>query len=160
MTSHREVVKAPASVVWRLLLDKIRRPDKYVPGVEKVEVVAELGPDSIERKMWTGDGKMIHEIIGADATTRTVIFRSHATHPVFSGFVTNTVLPAEGSAEPVGADVEPAECILDYSLNWSPKAGAPEQAVSAAREAMPKSIRGAVIGTKKLAEDAVGQASE
>ena len=52
------------------LLEKIRRPDKYVPGVTSVEVVKELGGNAIERKMWVG-GKEIHEIIGADDVAMT-----------------------------------------------------------------------------------------
>jgi hypothetical protein len=33
LTNHIVKVNAPAKVVWALLLDKVRRPDKYVPGV-------------------------------------------------------------------------------------------------------------------------------
>lgn len=31
-TNHITKIDAPSSVVWDLLLDKVRRPDKYVPG--------------------------------------------------------------------------------------------------------------------------------
>ena len=158
--SHREHVAAPPSVVWGLLLEKIRHPEKFVPGVTDVEVVRELGSrHAIERKMVAGGTTRIHEIIAADPVTMTVTFRHHASNPIFSGFVTNTVLPA--GAEEVGPAAsaegaeEPQQCILDFTMNWYAKPAAPAEVVRGASENMPHAIRGAVQATKKAAEDLV-----
>jgi hypothetical protein len=42
LVSHSVKVNAPAKVVWGLLLDKVRRPDKYVPGKSRRCIAAEL----------------------------------------------------------------------------------------------------------------------
>ena len=69
LTSAKEVIDAPADRVWEMLRDKIRNPHKYVPGVTAVEIVREIGPDSIERRMTITNGsgaKIVYEIISAD----------------------------------------------------------------------------------------------
>ncbi|CAE7767516.1 unnamed protein product [Symbiodinium sp. CCMP2592] len=155
LCSHREVVFAPPSLAWKMLIEKIRRPDKYVPGVTSVEVVKELGGNSIERKMTAG-GKVIHEIIGADATAMTVIFRMHQSHPILSGFVTNTVLPHEGElgGGATEGEKEPESCVIDYTMCWEAKPGAPEDAVKQMQEMLPKSCVNAVTHAKELMEKA------
>jgi hypothetical protein len=42
--THIAKVNAPADVLWSKLVEKIRRPDLYVPGVKTVEVVQEFSP--------------------------------------------------------------------------------------------------------------------
>ncbi|CAE7800861.1 unnamed protein product, partial [Symbiodinium sp. CCMP2456] len=118
-------------------------------------VVKELGGHSIERKMTAG-GKVIHEIIGADATAMTVIFRMHQSHPILSGFVTNTVLPHEGEVGggATEGDKEPESCVIDYTMCWEAKPGAPEDAVKQMQDMLPKSCVNAVTHAKELMEKA------
>mmetsp|Transcript_3247 Transcript_3247/g.7211 ORF Transcript_3247/g.7211 Transcript_3247/m.7211 type:complete len:174 (-) Transcript_3247:137-658(-) len=155
LCSHRETVAAPPSLAWKMLLEKIRRPDLYVPGVKSVEVVKEFSANSIERKMMAGD-KLIHEIIGADEATLTVVFRMHQSHPILSGFVTNTVLPLEaevGGGLPEG-EKEATACVLDYTMCWEAKPGAPEAAVKEMQEMLPNSCVNAVVHAKEMMEKA------
>ncbi|CAE7380575.1 unnamed protein product [Symbiodinium natans] len=158
LCSHRELIAAPPSLAWKMLLEKIRRPDKYVPGVTSVEVVKELGGHSIERKMTAG-GKVIHEIIGANETAMTVVFRMHQSHPILSGFVTNTVLPheAEVGGGALEGDQEPSTCLLDYTMCFEAKPDAPEEAVKQMQEMLPKSCVNAVVHAKELMEKAAAE---
>ena len=144
LVSHREVVQCPPRIVWGLLLEKIRNPAKFVPGVTNVEVVKELGEWSIERKMTAPTGNVIHEFIGADPTTQTVIFRNHESDPMFYGFVTNTVLPIQNSED---------TCILDFTFNWTAKEGVDEAKAKEIAAVMPGMIPLAVKKTKEHAEE-------
>jgi Domain of unknown function (DUF1857) len=128
-------VNAPKAVLWEKLLDKIRRPDKYVPGVSNVEIVEERGDLSVERKMQQG-ARVVHEYITADPFTLTVTFKTAPDDPSYRGFVTNTVFEEDG------------QVYLDYTLNWMGKTPEAKDMQAAAEEA----IVGAVMHTKELAE--------
>lgn len=164
LVSHDEVVNTTPSVLWRVLIDKIRHPDKFLP-VRDVTVVREnIGgnPDAIERTMKMGDN-LIHEIISTDPVTLTVVFRMHADHPVFRGFVINTILPFDkeeigGGGAAAGAE-EPTRCVLRFSMVWEPKENAPAGAVEAAREGASEKIAAGVRSTKQAAETLAAQKS-
>jgi hypothetical protein len=154
LVSHREVVRAPATMVWSLLLEKIRSPEKYVPGVTDVSVLREWGTHFVERKMKAGPSTM-HEIISADPNVMSVVFRTHASHPVLSGFVSNTVLPDPTTEEELAGRVdgkEPDTCLLDFTMNLTAKSSMPQEAFEAMREKMGDAIVKAVQTTKKHAE--------
>ena len=141
LVNHCTKVNAPPAVLWQVLVDKVRRPDKYVPGVkqENVTVVQEFSELAIERKMTLG-GNLIHEYINADPQTSTVVYKSMP-NPAMRGFVTNTMYVEPG---PDGDAV-----YLDYTMNWIFKdEGAPDKQAE-----MQESIRGAVEHTKKAAEE-------
>ena len=80
----------------------------------------------------------------------------HHTHPILSGFVTNSVLPYDaelGGGLPSG-EAEPSSCILDYTTCFEAKASAPQEAVEQMKEMLPKSCVNAVIHAKELMEAA------
>ena len=136
LTSFRTEVAAPVALLWQMLLEKIERPDLYVPGVERVEIKRRLGPGCVERLMHLGGDRAVHEIITADEATHTVIFKL-LDNPRYRGFVTNTIF-ADGG-----------QVILDYTMNWAPRAAAdevPEANWSA-------TLRGAVLHMKAMAEE-------
>jgi hypothetical protein len=152
--SHREVVNVPPAFLYSVLLDKIRHPEKFVPGVKDVEIVQEFAPNAVERIMHLGD-KTIHEIIGADDMTYTVTFRMHADHPVFAGFVTNSVLPhpdttAEIFPKQPGAE-EQHSCLLDFTMNWTAKREIPADKFEAMTKEL-TSMKPPVVKTKEAAE--------
>ncbi len=118
-----------------MLIDKIDHPDRYVPGVEKVEIVQRFADDDIERIMHTNSGKVVHEIIVANRQTYSVLFKL-VDDPVYSGFVLNTIF-AEGG-----------KVWLDFTLNWTPKSGQDPDVGPDWRQ----TIHAAVEHTKQLAE--------
>lgn len=137
-TSFKTRVDCSAEKLWTLLVEKIRRPDKYVPGVTSVKVIKEFGPTSIEREMVAKDGqgeKTVREIITADEVTMSVMFKLKD-DPVYTGYVLNTIFSEDGVVE------------LDYTLHWTLKEGR-EEAVG---PNMTDAIKNAVLHTKKLAE--------
>lgn len=140
LSSAKEPIQASADVIWKLLLDKIRNPQKYVPGVQTVTVVQEFGPDLIEREMFVKDGtgeKTVREIITADPATMTVMFKLKD-DPVYTGYVLNMVFDEDGVVQ------------LEYTVHWTPKD--PEN-VPAGPD-MAAAIKRAVAHTKELAERA------
>ena len=77
LVTHTAKVNAPASVMWKLLVEKVRKPHKFIPGLEEknVEVIQDIAPLCIERRM-TFENDVIHEIITADEATQTVRWRA------------------------------------------------------------------------------------
>lgn len=134
--NHKVKVEASVERVWNLLLHKIRRPDLYVPGIVKVEILNEFGEFAVERRMETGHGKSIHEVISADELTKSVIFK-YKSDPVFSGYVLNIVYEEENSV------------YLEYALHWTPKPGKVHTETDAF---WAETIKNAVLHAKRLAE--------
>ena len=137
-TQYRTTIKAPAALIWAMMKEKIRRPDKYVPGVVSVEIPQEFGPHAVERIMVLDDGKArktVHEIIAADETTKTVIFKL-LDDPVYTGFVSNMVFDGGNSAD------------LDYTMNWVPK----DKSLLMREPDWGALIKNAVLQAKRMAE--------
>ncbi|WP_227268101.1 AtaL-like protein [Roseobacter weihaiensis] len=143
-TSHKTRIDCAADKLWDMMKDKIRRPDKYVPGVIDVEIVQEFGPDSVERRMVAKDGdgqKTVHETITADDATRTVIFKLKD-DPDYTGYVINMIFEEDGVVE------------LDYTMHWTQK----DPTKSLSEPDWAKAIEGAVRHAKDLAEGKAGAA--
>ncbi|QLC24869.1 DUF1857 family protein [Parasphingopyxis algicola] len=140
LTAFKTRIDCTSAKLWDMLIDKIRHPDKFVPGVVSVEVVQEFGPTSIERKMVVRQGdteKVVSELITADEATKTVIFKLKD-DPIYTGYVANVIFEENGVVE------------LDYTLHWTAKDPANEPPAPNMSEA----IKGAVLHTKELAEQA------
>jgi len=137
-TQFRARIDAPAALIWAMMKEKIRRPDKYVPSVVSVEIPTEFGPNSVERIMVLEDGKArktVHEVISADETTRTVIFKL-MNDPVYTGFVSNMVFDHGDYGE------------LDYTMNWAPQGNS----LLVREPDWDAVIKNAVLHAKKIAE--------
>lgn len=136
--SYKTRIDAPADRLWSMMVEKMRHPDRYVPGVVSVRVVSEFGPGSIEREMLVQSDqgeKIVREMISADEATKTVIFKLKD-DPVFSGYVVNVVLEEDGVVE------------LDYTMHWTMKSGDPEPDGPDFAAA----VRSAVLHAKAMAE--------
>lgn len=137
-TSFKTEVDASAERLWEMMVEKMRRPDKYVPGVVSVDVVQEFSDLAIERRMTAKEGgaeKTIHEIITADPETMTVIFKLKD-DPVYTGYVINMIFDEDGKVE------------LDYTMHWTPK----DASAVTNEPDWARAIQGAVLHAKKLAE--------
>lgn len=132
--AHRVAVRAPVETLWALLVEKIRAPQRFVPGVESVEIVRDLGPLAVERRMLAG-GAVIHEQIVGDEATLSVFFKL-IDDPRHSGFVLNVIYPGEVPE-------------LEFVMHWAPRAGTPEDATD-----WQAAIVKAVEQSKALAEAA------
>ncbi|MEJ5989321.1 AtaL-like protein [Ramlibacter sp. PS3R-8] len=112
--THRVPVRTSLDTLWSLLLDKIRRPDRYIDGVEQVEILDDIGPMAIERRMHIRSSShvtAVRERILADESTHTVLFKLQG-DPVFTGWVVNVI----------HEDGEHLE--LEYAMHWTPRPGA------------------------------------
>eukprot|EP00658_Telonema_sp_P-2_P035603 TRINITY_DN25859_c0_g1_i4.p1 TRINITY_DN25859_c0_g1~~TRINITY_DN25859_c0_g1_i4.p1 ORF type:complete len:162 (+),score=22.07 TRINITY_DN25859_c0_g1_i4:197-682(+) len=142
LTSHRVTINATPTTVFEHLLLKIRHPDRFVPGVTHVEIIQEFGEHSIERKMTLPNGKIAHEVIGAERSTLSVMFRL-CPGCAFSGYVSNVVLPPHDNA---------TSCDVDFTLNWVASEGVPDADFEATKMAMAGAIVNAVEQTKVVVE--------
>lgn len=136
--THRVAVRSSMETLWALLVDKIRHPERYVPGVERVEVLRDLGPHAIERRMHLRVGghlKPVHELVCADALTHSVLYKL-VDDPAYTGWVLNLVHEEAGRLE------------LEYTMHWTSRPGladVPDVDWQAA-------IAGAVEHTRQIAE--------
>jgi hypothetical protein len=140
LVSYRTQVNAPFELLWEHLLQKIEAPERFIPAVTRSEILARPGPATVDRLMYLDDGSgemPTREIITHDIHTRCVIFRMHD-NPVWSGFVTNTVLDDRDGLE------------LDITMHWQLKVpGHP-----AAEAPWAEIVRDAVLLTKSQTEAA------
>jgi hypothetical protein len=153
--THREVVMAPPTLVWTLLLDQIHSPENYLPGVTYSSVFNEFGTHFVDRKVKLGDKIEWREIVSADPNAMTVLYRAHAEDPAFSGFVSTTILPDPHSQDDFAGQVngrEPETCFLDHTMSLTAKPGMPQEAFAAARKVLPATLLKSFEATKHQAE--------
>lgn len=132
-------VHAPLDTVWKLLVDKVEKPQTYLPGVVHARIVQHYG-NGVLREI-KGEGLQIKE--------KVVIDRAHGEihyflleHPLFSGQVINRVVPSS-----VQSPVAPQ--FLTIEVEWVPKN---EQAERLIQSGIPEQIQGEVLALKQLAE--------
>lgn len=133
-TSHREEIDIAAADLWAAMIDKIEHPDRYVPGVTKVEILGR-GDEGTERRMTLDNGKVVHEMISASPATMTVIFKL-LDDPDHFGTIRNTVFE-------VGDRV-----VLEYALDWTRRDDG--ETLEAQRQALDDMIAVAVRHAKEL----------
>ena len=139
LVRHRAQIDASVDAVWRHLLDKIERPELYVPAVTRSQILARPAEGVVDRLMYLlgddGEEREVRERITADEATRTAIFLSQGS-PIFTGLVTNTILDDGDGVE------------LDITMNWVERPGiAPQDAVD-----WLAMVRDAVEQTKRQVE--------
>jgi len=113
-------IDAPFTTVWEALIQKIYHPNKYVPGIVKVEIVKDGNEtEGVERRMWTGEGREIHEIIyrrDTDNNGKIVDFVM-LDNPVVTGNVLNAAFPLENGNRTK----------ITYTLTWTRREGIPAE---------------------------------
>lgn len=138
LVSYRTKVDAPFDVLWQHLLEKIEKPEKFIPAVTRSEILGRPGPSTVDRLMYLDDGsgeQPTREIITHDIHTRCIVFKM-TDNPVWSGFVTNTVMDDRGGLE------------LDITMHWQAK----EPGHPAEQAPWAEIVKDAVLQTRDLAE--------
>lgn len=138
LVSYRTRVDASVDVLWQHLLEKIERPERFIAAVTRSEILGRPGPHTVDRLMHLDDGtgeKPTREIITHDVHTRSIVFKL-IDNPVWSGFVTNTVLTDRDVPE------------LDITMHWQ----ALEPGHPAEQTPWAEIVKDAVLQTKRLAE--------
>ncbi len=138
LVSYRTRVNAPFDVLWRHLLEKVETPEKFIPVVTRSEILGRPGPNTVDRLMYLDDGtgeKPTREIITSDVHTRSIVFKM-TDNPVWSGFVTNTVMDDRDGLE------------LDITMHWQAK----EADHPAENAPWAEIVKDAVLQTRDLAE--------
>ncbi len=133
--SHSETVVASVQTIWQLLLDKIEDPAKYVPDVERSEILIRGNGFVVRRIKATGQD--LTERITADEKDHKVEFVL-VDHPVYEGNVENVIMTSLEGGYPT----------LTFTLDWKRRDGARDELN------MQPAIRRSVKHTKKLAEAA------
>lgn len=146
LASHEEVVRAPFEVVRGLLVDKLYRPERSIPGIQNVRIIRDSkdGNEGIERKMFQSlRGEDIHELI---------TWKSGVDH-ILQTFTLLSDSQLEGSVTNEATAIEPGVTRIRYAMNWVYRR---DVADGDRRAPFPDAgagvIRGAVINMKAAAE--------
>ena len=122
-------------VLWKLLLDKIERPGRYVPEAVESEITERPEEGVWVRRMKT-EGPEIVERITADEQARRVTYAA-LENPVFDGTIVNEI--ERGSS---------GEVVLTFHAEGTPKGDVEE--VKAQTE---EQLRSSVLHIKRVVED-------
>lgn len=93
-SEYSGLVKAPLAIVWQELVEKVRRPDKFLKGVTNPQILEEGPGDRVIRRMTVNlPGKpeinLVEEIVWSEAELY-VDFRI-IEHPSHTGNVINKI---------------------------------------------------------------------
>lgn len=127
-------VRVPVTRLWEILMDSIKNPQRYQPGILQCKIVRQSGKEII-RKVKTAVGEFFEQII-VDMKNYTISFRL-LTHPSFTGTTTSQI---------VASDVENGFALLTLTRDYEAKNPA------TIIEPNPKSLRAAVNNVKRSAE--------
>jgi len=133
-------VNASLNTVWRLFLDKVENPGRYIKAVKESKVLARYD-DGILREMKT-DKMTVKERITIDEQAREVKF-TLVDHPLFTGQTLNKIVPP-----PNNHPEEPLEVV--FVLQWEPRTPESEKIVTA--EEVSAVTHHAVLDLKSIAE--------
>jgi len=139
-TAFTTPVHAREETVWKVLMDKVERPEKYVPGIDGCRIV-ERTPDGLVRAVSAG-GATFHEKVTFDPDTAEITF-TLLDHPLYTGCVINR---AGGTSRqsPV------APTMLTFIMEWSRREG---NASAGEVQRLADSLRRAALAVKDAAED-------
>jgi len=103
-------VDAELQTIWRVMLDRIENPDRYVMGVESC-VFVENTDDYVLRDLNIG-GLVLRERISINEEMGEVRYQL-VDHPLYAGDVINALVPADPK-DPKARNV------VQFRMNWEP----------------------------------------
>ena len=132
-------VYAALDTVWKLLVEKVEKPQSYVPGVVHSRILQHYG-NGVLREI-KGDGMQIKEKVVIDRI-HGEIYYFLLEHPLFTGRMVNRVVPSL-----VQSPVAPQ--LLTIEVDWIPK---DERAERLLNSAIQDQIQSEVLTLKQMAE--------
>jgi len=110
------MVNASVEAIWSTLVDKAEHPEKYMPFKPEILNIHETFPNGLLREIKT-EYMHLFERVTFDKNAGVVKF-SVENHPVYSGFIVETVTPPE---DPHGLP------LLTFTMDLQPKSATAEQ---------------------------------
>ncbi len=137
--SFKTSVEAPRELLWKHLVEKVKHPNIYVPGVKKVELQEVIPNKEYLRVMSPGpEGITISERIIVDETSHFIAFIWND-HSQFTGSVINQILAEDEKGNPQ----------LVYAMHWYATNAESQKIIEKMSD---KTIRGAVLHMKEFVE--------
>lgn len=106
IASHTVVIDAPRAAVWALLLDKMRAPERYIPGVEASEI-RDSGDGFAERWMRLPQFDVLERVLFDEQPG--VLTYVLVDHDLYTGEAIDHLEPTERGLE------------LTLGMNWRPR---------------------------------------
>ena len=138
--SYSTEVHAALETLWMLLIEKIEKPQNYIPGVTEAKIL-ERFEDGLVREVRT-QGMVIKERVTIDKPQGEVRYLL-LEHPILAGQVINRVVPTS-----VQSPVAPV--VLTIMADWAPKDVSAEKTI---QENLPAQIQQEVLSLKERAEE-------
>jgi len=108
---YKVFVNARFEVIWQKLLDKICHPEKYVEGIDHVEMLENESDHYLRLiKFSNSDWQELKELIVADKSSGIIVYRL-VDHPYFQGETINICRSTN----------QIYQTELEYQINWKPK---------------------------------------
>src|SRR6478609_2390883 len=103
-------IDAELQTIWRVLLDRIENPDRYMMGVDTCEFVENT--DDYAVRDLTIAGMVLREKISINEEMGEVRYQL-VDHPLYAGDVINALVPADPK-DPK------AKNVVQFRMNWEP----------------------------------------
>lgn len=139
---HFEAVDADLQTIWRVLLDRIENPQRYLAGVESFDFPESTEEYAIRDVVF--EGVTLRERITIDEQQGEVRYEL-VDHPLYVGDVVNALIP------PAPNDPK-AKPVVQFRMNWQPRNSEAETLDVEAGAVMQESMRDAVHFVKEMAE--------
>lgn len=136
-------VDASLQTIWRVLLDRIENPDRYLTGVASFSF-PESEEDYAVREIVFEGAPPLRERITIDERQGEVCYQLME-HPLYSGNVINALVPP-------AEDDPKAKPVVQFRMAWQPLNAEIASADADIKAVMEASIRDAVQYVKEVAE--------
>lgn len=137
-----QAVEADIQSIWRVFLDKVEHPQRYMAHVLETRFVEDQ-PDYVIREIDTED-MTLREKITLDERLGEVKFEL-IDHPLFTGHVLHAIIP------PV-PDLKNGLPVVTLTMDWTPKNEEGRAVEQAAQAEIVQNIEEATLYIKRMAE--------
>ncbi|KAK4535113.1 hypothetical protein CDCA_CDCA03G1138 [Cyanidium caldarium] len=148
--TYSTLIHADFDDIWGMLLDKVQQPQKWMPGVERVELseVGASNPSSNsekwERCVWFQDGSLVRERITIDEANRAIVVEP-LNDQRYTGYVSTVLLRCPVAGHALGAHV------LVRTLDFRAKRRLTDEEI-AQGEVMASKVKESILALKYEAE--------
>ncbi len=139
---HFEAVDADLQTIWRVLLDRIENPQRYLAGVEACDFPE--GNEEYAIRELVIQGVPLRERITIDERQGEIRYEL-LEHPLYQGDVVNALIPP-------ASDDPKAKPVVRFRMNWQPLNPEAEALDAQAGQAMKASLEDAVHFVKETAQ--------